>query len=82
MLEGLLKTKITETSDIEKRNTIQEVFCQHDIDYTVKCKDIYRRNTLDAAKIGQVGTSKYVYYFWVKKEQASEALRLVKSLGR
>jgi len=82
MFEGLFRIKITETGDIEKCNMIQEIFCQHSIDYKVKCKDIYQRNIMDAAKIGQVGTAKYVYYFWVKKEQASEALRLVKSLGR
>lgn len=82
MFERLFRTKITETSDIEKRNAIQEIFAQNGIDYTVRYKDIYQRNTIDAAKIGQVGTSKYVYYFWVKKEQASEALQLVKLLGR
>ena len=82
MFEGLFRTKIIETSDIEKRNTIQEVLCQHGIEYIVKCKNIYQRNIMDAAKIGQVGTSKYVYYFWAKKEQASEALRLIKLLGR
>ena len=82
MFERLFRTRIIETSDIEKRNAIQEAFCRHGIDYTVKCKDIYRRNAMDAATIGQVGMAKYVYCFWVKKDQASEALRLVKMLGR
>ena len=82
MFERLFRTKITETSDIEKRNAIQEFLRQNGIDYIVKCKDIYQRNAIDAAKMGQVRTPKYVYYFWVKKEQASEALRLVKSLRR
>ena len=49
-------------------------------DYVVKCKDIYQRNVIDAAKMGQVWTPKYVYYFWVKKEKTSEALWLVKSI--
>ena len=68
MFEGLFRTRIIETSDIEKRNAIQEAFC--------------RRNAMDAATIGQVGMAKYVYCFWVKKDQAIEALRLVKMLGR
>lgn len=82
MFEGLSREKVIETSDIEKRNAIQDVLYQHDIDYKIICKDIYQRNIIDTAKMGQVKTSKYVYYFWVKKEQVSEALRLVKSLGR
>lgn len=82
MFERLFRTKIAETSDLEKRNTIQDILRQHGIDYVVKCKDIYQRNAIDAAKMGQVRTPKYVYYFWVKKEKASEALRLVKSLRR
>ena len=80
MFERLFRTKIAETSDLEKRNTIQDILRQHGIDYVVKCKDIYQRNAIDAAKMGQVRTPKYIYYFWVKKEKASEALWLVKSL--
>ncbi|MBQ8280257.1 MAG: hypothetical protein IJZ23_10480 [Roseburia sp.] len=80
MFEGLFRTKVTETSATEKRNAIREAFCEHGIDYTVKCKDIYQRNIMDAAKMGQALQTKYVYSFWVKKEQAGEALWLVKEL--
>lgn len=78
MFESLFRTKITETSDVKKRNSIQEMFCEHGIDYVVKCKDIHQRNAVDAARMGQVANPKFVYYFWVKKEQAGEALHLLR----
>ena len=78
MLEWLFRTKVTETSDSEKRNQIQDVFYENCINYVIKVKDANRRNTMDAAMFGNNAKVKLVYAFWVKKEQEKEALLLLR----
>lgn len=75
MFAGIFRTKVTETSDSEKRNRIQDIFRENGIDYVVKVKDVNQRNVMDAAKLGNTGKVKFVYSFWVKKAQEKEALR-------
>ena len=75
MFAGIFRTKVTETSDSEKRNRIQDIFRENGIDYVVKVKDVNQRNVMDAAKLGNTAKVKLVYSFWVKKAQEKEALR-------
>ena len=81
MLESLTRNKVYETVDVEKKNQLQQLFYDFKIDYVVRKKDIHHRSGLDTMKMGEMMVkSKYVYEFWVKKNQIEEAKRHVRVL--
>ena len=74
MFTWLFRTKVTETGDADRRNRIQDIFREQQIDYVIKCKDENKRNAMDGAMLGESAKPKLVYSFWVKKEQEKAAL--------
>ena len=81
MLESLTREKVYETIDLDKKNQLQQLFYDFKIDYVVRKKDVHHRSSLDTIKMGEMMVkSKYVYEFWVKKNQIAEAQRHVRVL--
>lgn len=81
MLESLTREKVYETIDLDKKNQLQQLFYDFKIDYVVRKKDIHHRSSLDTMKMGEMMVEpKYVYMFWVKKNQTAEAQKLIRVL--
>ena len=81
MFEFLTREKVFETVDVDKKNQLQQLFYDFKIDYVVSKNDIHHRSALDTMKMGEMMVkSKYVYMFWVKKNQTTEAQKLIRVL--
>lgn len=79
MFKFFNKRKIFSTSDTSVRNHIQELFAENSIKYTIKTKDVYRKNTYDMVKMGSLGNLKvkYVYSFYVDSKDVEDAMRII-----
>ncbi len=81
MFEFLTREKVFETVDVDKKNQLQQLFYDFKIDYVVRKNDIHHRSALDTMKMGEMMVkSKYVYVFWVKKNQANDAELIIKTV--
>ena len=81
MFEFLTREKVFETVDLDKKNQLQQLFCDFKIDYAVRKNDVHHRSAIDTMKMGEMMVkSKYVYVFWVKKAQIEVAQKLVRLL--
>lgn len=78
MFEFLFREKVYETTDSNKKFEIGCKFKENHIDYKIKTDDLSKRNVFDSMKMGNVVKSRYVYSFWVKKDQSVIASCLVK----
>ncbi|MBR5795201.1 MAG: hypothetical protein IKY26_03595 [Erysipelotrichaceae bacterium] len=81
MFEFLTKKKVFETVDVDKKNQVLNMLKEKGIDYIVRKGDINHRSALDTFKMGELMVKpKYVYVFWVKKNQANEAEVIMKTV--
>ncbi len=78
MLTRLFRTKIAETADAEQKNIIQQRLHAESIDFKIKVENINQRNTVDAARMGQAVSPKFIFSFWVKRSEEELALRVVR----
>ena len=81
MFEFLTREKVFETVDVDKKNQLQQLFYDFKIDYVVRKNEVHHRSAIDTMKMGEMMVkSKYVYMFWVKKNQTAEAQKLIRVL--
>lgn len=81
MFEFLTREKVFETVNVDKKNQLQQLFCDFKIDYVVRKNEVHHRSAIDTMKMGEMMVkSKYVYVFWVKKNQANDAELIIKTV--
>lgn len=81
MFDFLFREKVLETDNSEKKFKIGCILKENQIDYKIKIEDINHRNIFDSMQTGDMMIKpKYVYSFWVKKDQANDALYLVRGV--
>lgn len=75
------RTKIITVSDPSKKVLIQELLAKHNIEYTMKVKEILQKNPVDTARAGTLGMNKVKlnYSFYVQKTDADAAKSLLRS---
>ncbi len=76
------RAKVITVSDYMKKEQIQELFAQYNIEYKIKVKEIFQKNPIDTAIIGTLGMNrmKIIYSFYVEKANAVIAKELLKSI--
>lgn len=67
-----------------KKEQIQELFVQNNIEYRIKIKEVFQKNPIDTAVIGTLGMNKMKinYSFYVEKANAAIASELLKISDR
>lgn len=68
------RTKIITVSDPSKKVQIQELLAKHNIEYTMKAKELLQKNAIDAARAGTLGMNKAKlnYSFYVQKQTPTQ----------
>ena len=81
MFEQLTREKVYETIEVDKKVKVEEILRNNQIDFVVRKENANHRNPLDAMKMGEMMiSSKYVYTFWVKKQDVSIVYPLIKHI--
>lgn len=77
------QVKLMSVSDNRKKERVQAVLVKNGIDYKMKAKEAFRKNTYDAAKLGSLGNNqvKLTYSFYVKRDQADLAKYFLRDAG-
>lgn len=74
--------KVYTTSNLEQKNQIEDLLCQHHIVYRIKMKDINQLHPFHTALMGSLlaGDHKprYAWDFYVSKDDVSVVLTLLK----
>lgn len=76
------RSKVITVSDYAKKEQIQELFAQNNIEYRIKAREILQKNPIDTAVIGTLGMNrmKISYSFYVDKADSAIVKELLKNI--